>query len=330
MEARGDLPKYIRVSLIASDKTMRLLITGATGFIGRSLCQFLAGRGHRVRAAVRTSACKDDLPGIETMTCGELDTYTDWSDALRNIDAVIHLASPAHRFRNDVDLFQRVIVDASINLVRQMRLHGGARLVYMSTVHVNGEETVTRPFSRDDVPHPRGLYAMSKYRAELSIRNECGENDMEWVIVRSPLVHGPRVKGNLGLLLRSIRLGLPLPLKSVCNVRSLVGMYNLCDFLETCAVHPDAVKKTYLVSDDEDVSTPVLIRHLATLSGRPARLFPFPLALLRGARYVPGCGGLIRRLCGSLQVDISHARDELNWRPPRNLLQGLQEMVDAG
>ena len=306
---------------------MRFLVTGAAGFIGRQLCRFLTAKGHYVRAAVHRLSV---VPATETLVCGDIGADTDWSKALRNMDAVIHVAAPAHQRRPDPGLLHRVNVDGSVNLMRQARSYEVPRMVYLSTIHVNGERTTIRPFSRDDVPRPRGVYAESKYQAEQALRAECAARGPGVVIVRAPLVYGPRVKGNLRLLMRAVRYGVPLPLRSVHNARSLVGTHNLCSLLETCAGHRGAVGRIYLVSDDEDVSTSALIRCMGDAAGRPARLWPFPVDALRAAGRVSGCGGWIRRLCDNLQVDISHTRRELGWRPSRSLRKGVEEMFGAG
>lgn len=303
---------------------MHILVTGATGFVGARLGKFLLARGHKVRIATRQSVAAE---GMTHFACGKIDGATDWAEGLRDIEVVIHLAAPAHRARPpSEDDLRAVNVDGSVNLLRRMHAQGARRMVYLSTAKVYGERSTGRAFAHDDAPQPQGAYAKSKRQAESALTDENSRLHAELVIVRPPLVHGPGAKGNLYRLMRLIRTGAPLPLKSVNNKRSMVGLRNLHDFLETCATHPRA-HGVYPVSDGEDLSTPRLIRVLGEEMGCKTRLWPLPPPVLRVAGRAMGCSGLVGRLCDSLQIDASRAVRELNWRPPQSLRDGLREMA---
>ena len=310
---------------------MYLLVTGATGFVGARLGRFLTERGHRVRLATRRpTPLEDAAAGMDCSVCGDINGATDWSRALRDVEVVIHMAAPAHMRRApSEDELDKVNVDGGVRLFRGMHEHGVRRMVYLSTVKVYGERSTGRAFTRADEPRPEDAYARSKWKAEKALTAESERLDPELVVVRAPLVHGPGAKGNLRRLMKLIRSGVPLPLKSVNNKRSMVGLHNLHDFLETCANHPRPVAGAYPVSDGEDVSTPDLIRVLSGAMNRSPRLWPMPPAVLRMAGRVTACRGAVGRLCDDLQVDIGAARRDFSWTPSRSLRDGLREMAGA-
>lgn len=303
---------------------MNLLVTGATGFVGRSLCAEAAMRGHGVRRAVRaaTVAAGDRV-------VGDIDVRTDWHAALRGVDVVIHLAARVHvMHETDADplaAFRAVNAAGTENLARQAVAEGVKRLVYVSSIKVNGESTAAgQAFREDDTPHPQDPYGFSKWEAEQGLHRIAAETGLEVVIVRPPLVYGLGVKGNFAQMLHVLQRGIPLPLASVHNRRSLLYLGNLVDALLLCAKHPAAVGRTYLVSDGEDVSTADLLRWLGEALGRPARLFPCPSGLLMGVAAISGRRGQAERLLGSLRIDDARIRHELGWCPPYTLQHGLQ------
>jgi nucleoside-diphosphate-sugar epimerase len=219
--------------------------------------------------------------------------------------------------------FRRVNAAGTRRLAESAAQAGVRRFVYVSSIKVNGERTGNRPFTEADPPGPEDAYAQSKYEAEMALREIAARTGMEVVIVRPPLVYGPGVKGNFRTLLRVVRMGLPLPLASCDNRRSLVGLSNLADLLALCVTHPAAAGETFLAADGEDLSTPELLRRTGRALGRPARLFPVPPALLRAGARMFGRAGAGERLCGSLQVDISRARRILGWNPPSTVDEEL-------
>ncbi len=308
-----------------------ILITGATGFVGKPLCDALSQRGHKIRKALRTPGSGGDSTNaaVESAVVGDITPQTDWSRALVGVDTVIHLAARVHvmqeRAANPLAEFRRVNVAGTEQLARSAAAAGVKRLVYVSSIKVNGEATRGGyKFTEEDKPAPEDPYGVSKWEAEQALRQIASETGLEVVTVRPPLVYGPEVKGNFAQMLRAVRKGVPLPLASVRNRRSLVYVGNLADALIACATHPDAAGQTYLISDGVDVSTPELLRQLANGMGLQARLVPFPPTLLHAVAALLGKGGQADRLIGSLQVDSGKIRRELNWLPPYSLQQGLQ------
>lgn len=306
---------------------MKFLITGADGFVGKPLCAELLRRGHPVRAAVRAA----DAPAgnIEQAAVGSIDGATDWSIVLRGVGVVIHLAARVHVMSDTaadpLAEFLKVNLHGTVNLAQQAAQAGVKRLVYVSSIKVNGEETRDEQrFSEADPPAPQDPYAISKWQAEQALHRVAQETGLEVVIIRPPLVYGPGVKGNFAQMLKVLAKGVPLPLASVRNQRSLIYVGNLVDALIACATHPAAVGQAYLVCDSEDISTPDLLRQLAGEMGVPSRLFPCPPALLRLAGKLTGKPQQLERLLGSLQIDDAKIRRDLSWQPPFSLDQGLQ------
>jgi nucleoside-diphosphate-sugar epimerase len=308
----------------------KLLITGANGFVGHALSVEANTRGFSVLGATRF-AC--DLPaGIQNIAVGDINDITDWTDALKDCDVVVHLAARVHVMRELADEplteFRKVNVLATERLARCAEASRVKRLVYVSSIKVNGEETQSDTgFSEMNVPSPKDPYAVSKWEAEQVLHKLALEAGIEVVIVRLPLVYGSDVKGNFSELLRLVKKAIPLPLAAVKNKRDFIYVGNLVDALITCATHPNAAGKTYLVSDGEAVSTPDLLKRLASAMGGATRLFYVPVWMLKLAGKVTGKSNQIERLVGSLQVDSKKIRDELNWMPPYSLDQGLIETV---
>ncbi len=308
---------------------MKVLVTGANGFVGAALCQALAQHGHAVRKAVRAAQRVAWEPGTEVAAVGNIDAHTDWAAALSSIDAVIHLAARVHVMREvaaaPLSEFRRVNVGGTGHLARCAAACGVKRLVYVSSIKVNGEATEGgRKYTELDPPAPQDPYGISKYEAEQALLRIARETGLEIVIVRPPLVYGPGVKGNFIQMLKVLEKGVPLPLASIHNQRSLVYLGNLVNALVLCTTHPAAAGQTYLVSDGEDISTPELLRSMASGAGLRTRLFPFPVPLLKNLAKLLGKSALADRLLGSLQVESGKIRRELNWTPPYTLQQGLQ------
>jgi nucleoside-diphosphate-sugar epimerase len=226
--------------------------------------------------------------------------------------------------------FHAVNVDGTLNLARQAAAAGVKRFVFISSVKVNGEFTLSgRAFNEVDTANPQDAYGQSKHEAEQGLRQLSADTGMEVVIIRPPLVYGPQVKANFAALIRAVQRGWPLPLGAVHNQRSLVALDNLVDLIITCITHPLAANQTFLVSDGEDLSTPDLIRQMARAMNRPARLLPAPVWALKGGALLLGKGDAVQRLCGNLQVDISKARTLLGWNPPISVDEGLRRAVGA-
>jgi len=312
--------------------SQRVLVTGATGFIGTSLCRHLKEGGFIVRSALRDTAA---MPTADSADSGnEWVVLHDQSDemetrhALQGIGAIVHLAARVHVMADHVSdplhEFRRVNANWTKRLARAASSQGVLRFVYLSSIKVNGEQSVV-PFTEQDLPKPQDPYGISKWEAEQALAQVSSQTGMETVVVRSPLVYGPGVGGNFLQLLNILRRGIPLPLASVQNRRSLIYRENLVDALVSCVRDRRAVGQTYLISDGEDLSTPDLIRRLGKALGVTVRLWPFPLSVLRRMGQVAGKQALIDRLLGSLQVNSTKIKRELDWHPPFSLDRGLAE-----
>lgn len=305
-----------------------ILVTGSTGFVGTALCERLLVYNHSVRGSVWVEESSTNIPvGIEVSRINSIGPNTDWSEALSGIDTVIHLAARVH-IMNDTSCdplveFRQVNVAGTKRLASEAAKAGVNRLVFISSIKVNGEETEV-PYTLDSTPNPSDPYGISKWEAEQCLRQIEAETGMEVVVVRPTLVYGPGVKANFLNMMKIIQRGIPLPLASITNKRSLIYIGNLVDALATCSTHPTAAGKTYLVSDGEDVSTPELIRRVARALGKPARLVPITPIMLRLAGAMAGKSAAVNRLTGSLTVDSSKIRHELGWIPPFTMAEGLR------
>lgn len=314
----------------------RAVVTGATGFVGRVLCRRLLEQEAAVVSVSRNEARPPPFPqrSFSQFSVGNIGPTTEWAGALEGADVVFHLAARVHvmkdRSADPLAEFRRVNVAGTERLARCAAAAGVKRLVYVSSIKVNGEATLAGgKFTESDTPMPQDPYGISKLEAERILRCVADETGLEVVIVRPPLVYGPGVKGNFAQMLSVVARGLPLPFASVQNLRSLVYVENLADALIACAAHPAAAGKTYLVCDGEDVSTPDLLRQLAAGMGRPSRLLPFPPVLLRWLGVATGKSQQLERLLGSLQVDGDKIRRDLDWSPPWSLRQGLQATAES-
>lgn len=300
----------------------RILITGATGFVGQYLTRYLSEQGYSIIALVRKGS--ESLSKLRNVNIKILPDIVncDWSAYLEGVNDVIHCAALAHipNIENQKARLWDVNVHATGKLALASQKVGVKRFIFLSSVKVHGEYTESKPFSIQDKPFPQDLYGESKWAAEEVIR---AIPDLNWVIVRPPLMYGPHAKGNLNLVLKALQNGMFLPLKSIRNQRSLLSLGNLSHFLELCLKHPDAVRETFLVSDGVDISTPELIRAIATAEGLSPRLIPCPTLLLHLAGILFRKQDVILKLVQSLQVDMTPTMARLGWHPPYTLMQGL-------
>jgi nucleoside-diphosphate-sugar epimerase len=249
-------------------------VTGANGLVGAALCSKLNVSGFKVRGVVRLSHSLASV--TEHVSAGNLEAVTEWASALAGVSCVIHCAARTHVMHETAGdgfaAYRAVNVDGSRRLAEQAATEGVRRLVYLSSIKVNGEKTAHgAPFLFSDAPAPEDAYAISKWEAEQALWEVSSKTGLEVVVVRPTLVYGTGVKGNLARLLKLVRSGVPLPLGAVKNRRSLIGLDNLVDLLIRCVDHPEAAGQTILVSDGEDVSTPDLLRYMAGAMGRTAR-----------------------------------------------------------
>lgn len=309
-----------------------ILLTGANGFVGQHLGAYLAKQGHQVIATLRRDDVIFDYTPAHVAKINVIDADTDWTTALEGVEVVIHLAARVHVMREKATdpllEFRQMNVEGTVRLAQQAVEAGVRRIVFISSIKVNGEVTTTRPFTEQDDAIPEDPYAYSKWEAEQHLMDVAAKTGLEVSIIRPPLVYGPGVRGNFLSLMGLAAKGWPLPLASIDNRRSLVGIENLCSLIEVCARHPQAADDVFLVADGQDISTPELIRMLAEAMNRSSRLLPFPTAILAGVSRLFGQRGAWERLAGSLQVDISKARQQLGWEPSISLEQGLADTVD--
>ena len=309
----------------------KILITGGTGFIGKALSKKLISNHYLVNISTRTNKLINPKEVI-SYNVGEIDRKTDWTNALDKVDCVIHCAGKT-RAINELEKdklvdFKRVNIHGTINLAEQASSNGVKRLIFLSSIKVNGEKTLkSSSFKNHDIAKPEDIYGISKWEAEQELWKISKKTKLEVVIIRSPLVYGHEVKGNLMSLIKLISSGIPLPFGLIKNQRSLVGIDNLVDLIALCIDHQDAARKTFLVSDGEDLSTPDLINYIATSMGRRTHLFPLPIFLLKFLGSISGKQKEINRLVGSLRVDNSYTKEILNWIPPLSVEEGIRRMV---
>jgi nucleoside-diphosphate-sugar epimerase len=296
-----------------------VLVTGAAGFVGAEVVRTLVAAGHRVRAAVRTTAPERRVvAGAEYVAVGDIAGEPPWAAALAGVDAVVHAAARVHATgaaAHDTAAFHATNVMATRQLAHASAAAGVTRFVFLSSIKVNGEWTGERPFAAADPPSPADAYARSKLEAESELARLAAEGPFDVVTVRPPLVYGPGVGANFARLMRLVERGVPLPFGAVRNQRSLVSVWNLASFVATTLATPAAGGRTWLVSDGEDLSTPDLVRRMASAFGRRPRLLSVPPSVLRGAGTLIGRREEFRRLTESLRVDAGPARASLGWAP---------------
>ena len=311
-----------------SEKKPVVLVTGASGFIGRHVVPALQREGWSVRRAVRSLQGVDDEVVIET-----IGPETDWRAALEGVDAVVHLAARVHHKHEEhaVQLYRNVNIAGTLHLARCAATAGVRQFIFVSTVLVHGRSNEGRaPFGEDDILTPRGLYGMSKAAAEAGLRTLSRDNDMNISVVRPPLVYGAGAKGNFALLTRAVHVGLPLPFAAIRNQRAFLAVQNLSSFILHRLGHPDPANnfEIFLVADREQVSTPEFVTRLAEASGKRLRLFGVPSGVLSTLLGAIGRQDTHDSLIGSLELNISKAI-ATGWQPQVSLDEGLRLALSA-
>ncbi len=314
---------------------MKILITGATGFVGRALSIYLLRDGHEIFALIRKKT--SELPSsIKQIIIGDLSQLDPViiDKTFDGVDVVIHTAARVHVMNDTASdpltEFRKVNLESTMALARKAAEVGAKRFIFISSIKVNGELTTPGiPFTADDVPNPIDPYGVSKAEAEQALLDLAASTGLQVVIIRPVLVYGAGVKANFRSLMSWLNKGVPLPLGLIQNKRSLVALDNLIDLINTCIDHPAAVNQVFLVSDGEDISTSELLRRVGRALGKPARLLPVPAWVISSGAVILGKREMSQRLLGSLQVDISKTRDLLGWVPPVSLDEALQKTVQS-
>lgn len=305
---------------------MKILVTGSSGFIGRSVTTAALNSGYITVGQQRSPT--DDKPAV---VC-EITSDTQWEPYLDGIDCIVHCAARVHQMKETLaeakSGYQAVNVEGTLNLARQAVQAGVKRFVFISSIKVNGEFTLPGQFFDEHITQePDDRYGKSKYQAELGLKQIAEETGLEVVIIRPPLVYGPGVRANFASMMKWVKKGIPLPFGAIHNQRSLVYLENLVDLIMACCVHPKAAGQTFLVSDDHDVTTTYLLNRIATSMGRSSRLIPIPVQWLSFGLALIGKRAIAQRLFGSLQLDISHTKQTLNWKPPVTFDDAIQNTV---
>jgi len=311
----------------------KLLVTGGSGFIGKAVCENLKKNNYRINITSRRDMATN-LSGVKIYNINEIDENTNWFGALNTVSCVIHCAAKSNMINNNkqnsLSSFRKVNVEGTLNLAKQAVACGVKRFIFLSSIKVNGEKTEkSSMFRYNDIPKPEDSYAISKWEAEKGLWEISKQTGLEVVIIRAPLVCGPGVKGNLRSLIKLIQYRIPLPFSLIKNQRSLVSIDNLVDLIVHCIDDHKASGNTFLVSDEEDISTPDLVRQIASSMGLSVRLFPIPLSLLKFFGFLLGKKNEIDRLIGSLQIDNSYTKEILNWTPPIRVEEGIRRMVQG-
>jgi len=315
---------------------IRVLITGANGFVGRTVVDSLLASNYSVKAAVRNRV--NSLPeSVIQIEIGDLSETTDWADTFVDIDIVIHTAARVHIMDDDVadplKEFRKVNVQATHDLASKAAADGVKRFIFLSSIKVNGESTkLNHPFKASDELFPTDPYGLSKYEAEKALLEIAKNSEMEVVIIRPPLVYGPGVKANFASMLKFMNKELPLPLGAIYNKRSFIALENLVSLITHCTCiekTPRAANQIFLISDDEDVSTSELLKKVAKALGKKAWLIPIPVSIMSFLAKIIGKSDVANRLFSSLQADSSKARELLSWKPIITMDEQLKKTADA-
>lgn len=312
-------------------ETVKFFVTGGSGFVGRRVVEAGKSLGWQCIYQSRTATIN-----LKSQFVTSIDGDTDWSSALTGVDVVVHCAARVHQMTESqspedvLASYREVNTLGTLNLARQAAQSGVKRIVFISSTKVNGEKTEKgEAFGPTMAETPTDPYGLSKYEAEVGLKKVAAETGIEVVIIRPPLVYGPGVKANFESMMKLMRKGIPLPFGAINNQRSLVYIDNLVSLILTCCERPEAANRTFLVSDNNDVSTTKLMQQIADNMARPSRLIPIPQSLIEVGARLLGKSHLSDRLCGNLQLDVTETLNTLSWKPPVTFEKGIQETVSA-
>lgn len=307
----------------------KILVTGAKGFLGKLLVERLCEDDFDVSSVHRDK--KDET--VNRIYVQGIDSKTDWQGKLDGIHCVIHCAARVHVMNDTasepLEAFREVNVHGTINLARAASDAGVKRFIFVSSIKVNGEGS-DKPYTAFDTLKPEDPYGISKFEAEEQLKKLASKSAMEVVIIRPPLVYGPGVKANFAAMLKLASTGLPLPFSAIKdNRRSMVSVFNLVDLIITCIDHPNAANNTFLVSDDDDLSTAQFVTQLQQALGKRTVNLPVPVSMYNLFAKATGKQAIVERLCGNLVLDIKHTKTTLDWQPPMSVKQGFSLTAKA-
>lgn len=311
---------------------MKILVTGSGGFVGKRVVELAYKREWDVIGSCRRQSNKRQVEQKQHLECNyvfrNIDANEIWEDVLEGVDCVVHCAARVHQMNDSVQdaltKYREVNVAGTLNLARQALEAGVKRFVFLSSIKVNGEFTVAgQAFTSDECNQPVDAYGISKYEAEKELQNLCNSGSMQLVLIRPPLVYGPGVKANFLAMMRWVDKGIPLPLRSINNRRSLVYLDNLVDLILMSCSHPNAVGQVLLVSDDEDVSVSKILAVMAFSMEKSNRMLPCPMGMITFIARLLRKSDIALRVCGNLQLDISKTKDLLGWSPPISFDEGI-------
>jgi UDP-N-acetyl-alpha-D-quinovosamine dehydrogenase len=311
----------------------RILITGASGFLGSALTQDLLLKKQFIRVVTRNSNIVWE-PDVDVVKISGIESNTDWKEPLQDITTVIHCAARVHVMKDKstspIDEFRKVNVLGTTNLIKQAINSGVKRFIFISSIGVNGSETFEHPFYADDIPSPATPYAISKMEAEQSLIKLAQSSKLEFVIIRPPLIYGKGAPGNFSTLMRTVNLRIPLPLGRLKNLRSFIAIDNLVDIVTKCIEHPNAANQVFLVSDGQDISTSDFIHKIAAAQKKTIVLIPAtPILWIEKLINMVNKQNKIRKLTGNLQINIDKTRELLTWEPIITIEDAMIKAVES-
>lgn len=300
-----------------------VMVTGATGFVGRHLCSLIEGCLPVVRM--------NPVNGFSSIIVPEFNESVCWGSLIKvDVSCVIHLAGIAHKTSSSINELYSVNTEATLHLAREIAKIGVKRFIFVSSIGVNGASTHSQPFDVNSASNPHNVYAQAKHDAEMGLKKIAAETGLEVVIIRPTLVYGPNAPGNFGLLTKFVKKVPVLPFGITNNKRDFIAVQNLADLLITCATHPNAAGHTFLASDMETVSIKQFTDAIADGLGKKVLQLPIPVSLMKLAGKLMGKSAMVEQLVGNLQVDSSNIKEVLDWTPPFTMKQAMATLCDSG